>query len=62
MTTLYFVSIKSNIFTSTVQLCLVSEVIMADTSLDILAVLRHYFKLNLKAGEVVRKILEVEGN
>ena len=35
---------------------------MADTSIEILAILRHYFKLGLKATEAARRIREVEGN
>ena len=35
---------------------------MADTSIEILAILKHYFKLGLKANEAAHRIREVEGN
>ena len=35
---------------------------MADTSIEILAILRHYFERGLKATEAARLIRDVEGN
>lgn len=35
---------------------------MVDTNLEILSILRHYYKIAHKAAEVARKNREVEGN
>ena len=40
----------------------ISDFITADPRIEILAILRHYFKLGLKATEAARRIREVEGN
>lgn len=35
---------------------------MADTNIEIIYFLRHYFKICYKVAEVARKIQEVKGN
>ena len=39
-----------------------SYVVMVDTSIEILAIFRHYFMLGLKTNKAAHRIQEVEGN